>query len=208
MQERVSCGLKRGTKQFKRNDKLYTRLADHIGLFPAVMIAPDDAALIHDGSEMRRKWLDAVISQYDRGYLEALIDFNKSLAQRTPCFGTSPRTGPSTRPCCLPGTPGWPRKRPKCRGRTTFMDDFSPGFLSTCEEISGGAEAVSLSLKTHVVGDASAIEEMMEQAKTTTADCGARPWGAQGRRGVQVGRTRAQQVWQPGSAEVVFGVLG
>ena len=82
VQERVSCGLKRGTKQFKRNDKLYTRLADHIGLFPAVMIAPDDAALIHDGSEMRRKWLDAVIGQYDRGYLEALIDFNKSLAQR------------------------------------------------------------------------------------------------------------------------------
>ena len=45
------------------------------------------------------------------------------------------------------------------------MDDFSPGFLSTYEEISGGAEAVSLSLKTHVVGDASAIEEMMEQAQ-------------------------------------------
>ena len=45
------------------------------------------------------------------------------------------------------------------------MDDFLPGFLSTYEEISGGAEEVSLSLKTHVVGDSPAIEEMMEQAQ-------------------------------------------
>ena len=46
------------------------------------MIAPDDAELIQGGSEMRRKWMDAVISQYDRTYLEALIDVNKSLVQR------------------------------------------------------------------------------------------------------------------------------
>ena len=81
--ERVSCGVQRGAKkQFKRNDKPYKRLAEHIGRFPAVMIAPDDAALIHDGSEIRRKWLDAVISQYDRAYLDALIDVNKALVQR------------------------------------------------------------------------------------------------------------------------------
>ena len=47
VKERVSCGVQRGAKkQFKRNDKLYGRLADHIGRFPAVMIAPDDAELI------------------------------------------------------------------------------------------------------------------------------------------------------------------
>ena len=167
VQERVSCGLKRGTKkQFKRNDKPYTRLADHIGLFPAVMIAPDDAALIHDGSEMRRKWLDAVISQYDRGYLEALIDVNKSLAQRNALlrYFAENRTFDATM------LSSWnARMAPKAAkiaaARTTFMDDFLPGFLSTYEEISGGAEAVSLSLKTHVVGDAAAIEEMMEQAQ-------------------------------------------
>jgi hypothetical protein len=44
-----------------------------------VMIAPDDAELIQGGSEVRRKWMDAVISQYDRAYLDALIDVNKSL---------------------------------------------------------------------------------------------------------------------------------
>ena len=67
--ERVSCGVQRGAKkQFKRNDKPYSRLAEHIGRFPAVMIAPDDAELIQGGSEIRRKWMDAVISQYDRAY--------------------------------------------------------------------------------------------------------------------------------------------
>ena len=48
--EQVSCGVQRGAKkQFKRNDKPYKRLAEHIGRFPAVMIAPDDAALIQRG---------------------------------------------------------------------------------------------------------------------------------------------------------------
>ena len=60
--ERVSCGVQRGAKkQFKRNDKPYSRLAEHIGRFPAVMIAPDDAELIQ-GEEIRRKWMDAVIA--------------------------------------------------------------------------------------------------------------------------------------------------
>src|SRR6185437_1314387 len=39
--EVIACGLKRNQKkQFKRNKKEYQRLADHIGLFPVVMIAP------------------------------------------------------------------------------------------------------------------------------------------------------------------------
>ena len=89
------------------------------------MIAPDDAALIHDGSEMRRKWLDAVISQYDRGYLEALIDVNKSLAQRNALlrYFAENRTFDATM------LSSWnARMAPKAAkiaaARTTFMDDF------------------------------------------------------------------------------------
>lgn len=81
--EEVSCGVRKGVKKvFKLNDKPYDRIADHIGRFPAVMIAPDDAALIHDGSEMRRKWMDSVISTFDRRYLDDLMDYNRCLSQR------------------------------------------------------------------------------------------------------------------------------
>lgn len=79
----VYCGLKRNEKkQFKWNKKEYQRLSDHIGMIPLVMIAPEDAELIHGGSEVRRKFIDGVISQYNKKYLEELIKYNRVLLQR------------------------------------------------------------------------------------------------------------------------------
>ncbi len=81
--EEIYCGLKaRQKKRFKRNKKEYKRLAEHIGLVPLVMVSPADAALIGGGSEERRRFMDMVISQYDREYLDALVRYNKALQQR------------------------------------------------------------------------------------------------------------------------------
>lgn len=81
--ENVSCGYKTGQqKQFKRNQKIYKRLSDHIGLFPLVMVSPSDATLISGGSDERRRFLDSLISQYDHLYLDSLIRYNKALVQR------------------------------------------------------------------------------------------------------------------------------
>ena len=45
--EEIYCGLKRRSKkQFKRNKKEYTRLSDHIGFLPLVMVSPADSELI------------------------------------------------------------------------------------------------------------------------------------------------------------------
>lgn len=81
--EGISCGYKlRQGKQFKRNKKEYSRLSDHIGMIPLIMISPADWVLIGGGSAERRKFMDIVISQYDKSYLEALIRYNKALQQR------------------------------------------------------------------------------------------------------------------------------
>jgi len=81
--EKISCGLKRNQKKsFKRNKKEYDKLADHIGLFPVVMISPYDINLIMDGSEERRRFIDNVISQTDSRYLDELIVYNKHLLNR------------------------------------------------------------------------------------------------------------------------------
>lgn len=81
--EMISCGLKRGQKkQFKRNKKEYQRLADHIGLFPLVMVSPNDISIIIDGSEDRRRFIDNVISQTDHAYLDELILYNRNLQNR------------------------------------------------------------------------------------------------------------------------------
>ena len=69
-------------KIIKRNNKTYERLADHIGLIPLVMISPYDRDLISERGETRRRFIDKIISQADAGYLSALINYQKVLAQR------------------------------------------------------------------------------------------------------------------------------
>jgi DNA replication and repair protein RecF len=82
-QDVIYCAQKRNErKQFKINKKEYTRFADHIGQYPLVMISPADSSLIYEGSEERRKYLDSVISQFDKVYLDNLINYSKALLQR------------------------------------------------------------------------------------------------------------------------------
>jgi len=81
--EDIYCGFKSNHKKiFRRNKKEYERLSDHIGLVPLVMISPSDSILIQGGSEERRRFMDSVISQYDRQYLDWLLKYNRALLQR------------------------------------------------------------------------------------------------------------------------------
>ncbi len=81
--EELYCGIKRRQKKtFKRNKKEYDRLSDHIGFAPLVLSTPSDQELILGGSEERRKFIDQVISQFDKPYLGSLIRYNKALEQR------------------------------------------------------------------------------------------------------------------------------
>ncbi len=81
--ETISLAFQSGTPKILKHDEIiYEKLADHIGKFPLVVIAPDDIALIIEGSEDRRKWLDNTISQVNRLYLDDLMQYNRVLAQR------------------------------------------------------------------------------------------------------------------------------
>jgi DNA replication and repair protein RecF len=71
-----------GKKEFSANDEPYKKFSEHIGKFPCVMIAPDDIELISGGSEGRRNFIDAILCQLDREYLQQLINYNKILQQR------------------------------------------------------------------------------------------------------------------------------
>ena len=81
-EENILVSLKKGDKKIiKRNNKLYKKFSDHIGKI-LVLISPDDRNLIIEGSETRRKFIDGIISQTDKEYLNNLIDYNKTLKQR------------------------------------------------------------------------------------------------------------------------------
>lgn len=81
--EKIVCSLKKGQKKvLKRNDKAYSKFSEHIGQFPLVIISPADRDLVIEGSDTRRKFIDGVISQQNKNYLNNLIAYNKVLTQR------------------------------------------------------------------------------------------------------------------------------
>lgn len=83
MENTVVCAVKSGAKKVvKKNKVVYDKLSDHIGLFPVVFISPYDGDLIAEGSEIRRKWMDGILSQIDKEYLEDLIHYQRALEQR------------------------------------------------------------------------------------------------------------------------------
>jgi len=82
-EERITCGVKRQDgKVMKRNEKPYSRLSEHVGLLPLVMVSPVDNSLINEGGEERRKYLNSIWAQTEKEYLSTLLKYNHILMQR------------------------------------------------------------------------------------------------------------------------------
>ena len=142
----ISCGIKRGQKkQFRRDKKDYPRLIDHIGLIPLVMISPSDQQLIDEGSDERRRFMDVVISQLDRKYLDYLTQYNALLKQRNALL--KQHADAATPPDDLLEVLEWqmtPLAEYIFKARTEFFAAFEPYFAETYKTISGSEEHAQL----------------------------------------------------------------
>lgn len=144
--DQVSCIQKAGLKkQFRINQKDYDRISDHIGQFPCVMVSPYDRDLINEGSDIRRKFIDSVISQFDKPYLDNLIRYNRLLEQRNGLLKQFAERRNADRELLLlideqmmaPATN-------ISEKRKQFLEGFAPIFTHYFEFISGGKETVSI----------------------------------------------------------------
>ncbi len=79
----VTCTYRRGqSKKIKFNKRSCATFAEHIGRIPLVIVTPDDQSLITGGSETRRKFIDGIVAQTDKAYLNHLLAYQKALLQR------------------------------------------------------------------------------------------------------------------------------
>ncbi|MDT0552179.1 DNA replication/repair protein RecF [Urechidicola vernalis] len=162
--ETFVCSLKRGSKKvIKRNDKEYEKFSEHIGHLPLVIISPADRDLIVEGSDVRRKFIDSVISQSDKLYLKTLINYNKVLQQRNALlkYFAANRTFDALNLNVY-------NEQLEQYGtiihqkRTSFLEVFTPIFEERYKMISNEKESVKLVYKTQL--DAAKLTELLVQS--------------------------------------------
>ena len=153
-EENIYCGISLlKKKQFKRNQKEYKKLSEHIGLIPLVMISPFDSILINGGSEERRRFMNGVIAQYSRVYLENLIHYNRALSQRNRLLKDLSYTN-GFNPEMLEI---WDEQlirygEPIFEERKRFVDELLPSFNEIYRRISGEREMVALDYRAQLDG--------------------------------------------------------
>lgn len=82
-QFKFSCSQKKGEKKKFFHDKQpYKKLSEHLGKIPCVILSPYDNVYVNGESSYRRTFMDMIISQTDVVYLNALINYKKSLEQK------------------------------------------------------------------------------------------------------------------------------
>lgn len=151
-EEHILCGMKKGQrKTFRRNDKPYKRMVEHIGLLPLIWVSPGDSSLILGGSEERRKFIDSVIAQYDTTYLYLLTRYNKALQQRNALLKAESEGLTDVSETVMES---YETMMAQCgeqifAKRQDFVTRFVPVFQQFYDRISGNNERVSLRYTSH-----------------------------------------------------------
>ena len=80
---RIFFSLNESKKYYFLNNKQISRSAEIIGKFPVVLLTPADHSITQGSPAERRKFVDSVISQASETYLNILLDYNRTLRQRS-----------------------------------------------------------------------------------------------------------------------------
>jgi DNA replication and repair protein RecF len=160
----IQCVQKRSQKKsFKLNKKEYDRLSDHIGLYPLVMISPYDRDLINEGSDVRRRFIDSIISQFDKVYLDDLISYNRVLTQRNALL----KNFAESRTFHAASLQIWDEQLAQLGMkiyplRQQFLEAYTPVFDRYFQLISGGAERVEIHYETQL--EKSSMAELLAES--------------------------------------------
>jgi DNA replication and repair protein RecF len=161
--DNIYCGVKRGQKKvFKRNGKDYERLSDHIGLIPLVVVNPADGVLISGGSEERRRFMDSVIAQYNRNYLDHLIAYNRILSQRNALLKQLAKGQGDVSTMEILNLQLTQYGEPIHKMRLEFVERIQPIFQNYYNLLSDGRESISLSYQSAL--NSESFESILSQS--------------------------------------------
>jgi DNA replication and repair protein RecF len=151
-EDQIYCAFqKQKQKVLRKNSKEYQKLSEHVGKYPVVMISPADSALISEGSEERRKFLNKIISQYNAEYLDSVLKYSKALQHRNRLLKDFKMTGKFENDELLI----WDSQLVKYgtyvyEERKSLVEELIPVFQEHYSMICSGKEDVRLSYRSHL----------------------------------------------------------
>lgn len=151
-------------KEIILSGKKRERLSDHIGEFPCVIIAPIDIQLMLEGSEERRKLLDNTIMQFNRGYVDSILAYNRLLKQRNStlkAFAEKHYYDPNLLNSISVGM--YKPAQRVFKMRKALIEELSPLFEKYYNIISGENESCSIGYQSHL--ENGTLEELFEASK-------------------------------------------
>jgi len=131
----------KGEKKVKRDDKPYTKVSDHIGVLPVVMVSPADVSMVSESGEERRRFANVVLSQMDKEYMTSLQQYNRLLLQRNKMLKDM---NPDPQLMEVIDMRLAALSVPIYQARKCFADDLRPVVAEYYKNLSGGNESVDI----------------------------------------------------------------
>ena len=146
----------KGEKKIKRDDKPYSKVSEHVGVLPVVIVSPADVSMVSESGEERRKFVNAVLSQMDHEYLVALQQYNRLLLQRNKMLKDM---NPDRSLLEVIDMRMAALAEPVYKARKKFVDDLRPIVREYYRLVSGGSEEVDITYETEL--DKAPLDEIL-----------------------------------------------
>jgi DNA replication and repair protein RecF len=120
-------------------------MASVIGRFPVVVLAPEHAKITTGSPGERRRFIDLVLSQFSRAYLEELLEYRRVLRQRNRILGEARAEGRDPARSLEPWTESLAAYGARIVvRRMEFVGSFVPYVQHAHAAVAGGAELPTL----------------------------------------------------------------
>ena len=141
-------------KAFLVDNKAPERLSGYIGRFPVVLVSPYDTDIIREGSDLRRRFFDQILSQSNNEYLEKLMVHNKLLKQRNALLKQFSESGQVNKSLLsVYDEQIIPLISFLFRTRESFITKFLPFVISAYKNLAGDAENILISYNSDCTED-------------------------------------------------------
>ena len=163
-----------GEKKLKKDDKVYEKISSHIGELPVVMVSPSDVSLVSESGEERRRFINSVLSQMDREYLNSAQQYNRLLSQRNRLLKDR---RPDKELLSVFGARMSPHAQKLHDARAGFARDLAPVVRDFYRALSGGREDVDIRYRSDL--ENGTLEEVLEASADRDAVLGYTSAGVQ-----------------------------